>query len=670
MIRLDKVTIRRGVKVVIDSASLVLQPGEKVGIVGANGAGKSSLFGLLLGELHEDLGEYSVPSQWQRASVAQDTPDSAGSATEFVLEGDTPYLEAVKALEAAHDHHDGTEIAHAQEAYEHAGGYTARPRAEALLLGLGFKRHEIDQPVNSFSGGWRMRLALARALMCPSQLLLLDEPTNHLDLDALLWLEQWLKRYEGTLLVISHDREFLDAVTKVTVHVDAGKLTRYGGNYSKFEEMRAERLLQEAAAFTGQQQQIAKLTKFIDRFGAKASKAKQAQSRAKQLERMEKLAPVYAANEFRFDFLEPIKVPQQPVSLEEVDCGYADKAILSRVTRPVLAGSRIGVLGANGQGKSTLIKTITGSLQPLSGEVRYGKDIAVGYFAQHELDVLRADESPMQHMVRLAKTSNPGAREQELRNWLGRFMFKNEMSQQAVGSFSGGEKARLVLAMLVYQRPNLLLLDEPTNHLDMATREALTMALAQYEGAMLLVSHDRALLRAACDNFWLVAHGKVDDFDGDLEDYQRWVLNAARQAANQPSTKAMITAPATPSTPSTITVAPPAPENTQRGKGSKEDKRRDAQVRSAQAAQKKPLLDAVKKAEAAIATLEPQLKTIESELANPDTYASMKPEELNKKMKESAALREKIEAHEKIWLEQHTALEKLAAAQLSEADSV
>ncbi len=645
MIRLDKLTLRRGVKVVLDAASLILQPGEKVGIVGPNGAGKTSLFGLLLGELHEDLGEFSVPTHWQRASVSQNTPDSTDSAVQFVLSGDEPYLQAVLALEAAHEHHDGTEIAHAQELYEHAGGYTARPRAEGLLLGLGFKRHELDQPVNSFSGGWRMRLALARALMSPSQLLLLDEPTNHLDLDALLWLEQWLKRYEGTLLVISHDREFLDAVTRVTVHVDQGKLVRYGGNYSKFEEMRAERLLQDAAAFSGQQQEIAKLTRFIDRFGAKASKAKQAQSRAKQLERMEKLAPVYAANEFRFDFLEPIKVPQQPVSLEEVDCGYASKVILSSVKRAVLAGSRIGVLGANGQGKSTLIKTITGSIPPLSGEVRFGKDIAIGYFAQHELDVLRADESPMQHMVRLAKTVNPAAREQELRNWLGRFMFKNEMSQQSVGSFSGGEKARLVLSMLVYQRPNLLLLDEPTNHLDMATREALTFALSQYEGAMLLVSHDRALLRAACDNFWLVAKGQVEDFDGDLEDYQRWVLNEARNVANEAEPVADDASSAA------------ADSNTYR---SKEDKRREAQERNAQAAMKKPLLMAAEKTEQALAETEKQLKAIESQLANPETYASLAANTLSTMIKESGILRTKIEALESEWLEQQAKLETLS----------
>jgi ATP-binding cassette, subfamily F, member 3 len=646
MIRLNELTLRRGVKVVLNSVNLTLQPGEKVGIVGPNGAGKSSLFGLMLGELHEDAGALSIPQAWQRASVSQDTPDSTSSATQYVLEGDEPYLQAVLALEAAHDHHDGTEIAHAQEAYEHAGGYTAKPRAEALLLGLGFKRHELEQAVNSFSGGWRMRLALARALMSPSQLLLLDEPTNHLDLDALLWLEQWLKRYEGTLLVISHDREFLDAVIKVTVHVDAGKLVRYGGNYSKFEEMRAERLLQDAAAFSGQQLQIAKLTRFIDRFGAKASKAKQAQSRAKQLERMEKFAPVLADNEFRFDFLEPVKVPQQPVSLEEVDCGYASKVILSRVKRAVLAGSRIGVLGANGQGKSTLVKTLTGSLKPLSGEVRYGKDIAIGYFAQHELDVLRADESPMQHMVRLAKATNNGAREQELRNWLGRFMFKNEMSQQAVGSFSGGEKARLVLSMLVFQRPNLLLLDEPTNHLDMATREALTYALAQYEGAMLLVSHDRALLRAACDNFWLVARGGVQDFDGDLEDYQRWVLNEARNAAKEPANVE-------------ATALTPTPIETSSGYRSKEDKRRDAQARGAQAALKKPLQEALKKNEHATTKLAAQLKAIENEISNPETYALLTKEALNRKLKEVGVMRGKIEALESEWLEQQATLEGL-----------
>jgi ATP-binding cassette subfamily F protein 3 len=441
---------------------------------------------------------------------------------------------------------DGMRIAHAYMALHDAGANDAEARAQALILGLGFKTSELDNPVNSFSGGWRMRLQLARALMCPSELLLLDEPTNHLDLDALVWLETWLKRYAGTLIVISHDRDFLDVVTQVTLHIDHARLVRYGGNYSTFEEMRAEQIALQQSAFAKQQDKIAHLQKFIDRFKAKASKAKQAQSRVKALERMERVAPVLADAEFNFEFKEPANVPNPMLSMLNVSVGYPPSqdaatgttptVILRNVNRSVHAGQRIGILGANGQGKSTLVKTLARTLQPVAGEIVEGKGLRIGYFAQQELDVLDPAATPMEHMIRLAKEALANgargwinAREQDLRNFLGTFNFSGNMVKQPVGTMSGGEKARLVLCMIVWQCPNLLLLDEPTNHLDLATREALGVALNEFEGTVMLVSHDRALLRSVCDEFWLVARGAIAPFDGDLEDYQRYLLDEAKR---------------------------------------------------------------------------------------------------------------------------------------------
>ncbi|MCL4695583.1 MAG: ATP-binding cassette domain-containing protein, partial [Burkholderiaceae bacterium] len=429
---------------------------------------------------------------------------------------------------------DGHAIAEAHVALDEAGAFDARSRAQALLLGLGFKAAELDAPVASFSGGWRMRLQLARALMCPADLLLLDEPTNHLDLDALVWLESWLQRFAGTLLVISHDREFLDAVTKVTLHVDQGQVTRYAGNYTAFEAMRAERLSQAASAYTRQQERIAHLQRFIDRFKAKATKARQAQSRVKALARMERLAPVLTASDFQFEFREPASLPNPMLVLRDVICGYGDKAVVRGVNRTVLAGQRIGILGANGQGKSTLVKTIARVLPALAGTVTEGKGLAIGYFAQQEMDLLHADDTPLQLMTRMAREAvaagqaHEDTREQALRNFLGQFRFDGEMVLRPVGTLSGGERARLVLATIVWQRPNLLLLDEPTNHLDLTTREALSIALNEFEGTVLLVSHDRALLREVCDEFWLVTRGGVEPFDGDLDDYQRWLLEVSR----------------------------------------------------------------------------------------------------------------------------------------------
>jgi len=547
MITLKNVTLRRSAKVLLNSVNATINPGEHVGLVGRNGAGKSSLFALFNGSLHEDGGDFYIPAQWRMAQVAQNMPETDEPATDFVVAGDTRLMEVQAQLVQAEADDDGMAIAHAYTDLHDAGAHDAVPRAQALILGLGFKVSELDKPVNSFSGGWRMRLQLARALMCPSDLLLLDEPTNHLDLDALVWLEAWLKRYQGTMIVISHDREFLDAVTDVTMHIDNAQITRYGGNYSKFEDLRAQQLELQQASFAKQQEKIAHLKKFIDRFKAKASKAKQAQSRVKALDRMEKIAPVLADAEFTFEFKEPTNLPNPMLAITDAAFGYCsddgvETTILRNVSRSVLAGQRIGILGANGQGKSTLVKTIARAMKPLAGTVTEGKGLSIGYFAQQELDVLRPSDNPLEHMIRLAKELGPNAREsgreQDLRNFLGTFNFSGDMVKQTVGSMSGGEKARLVLAMIVWQRPNLLLLDEPTNHLDLATREALSMALNEFEGTVMLVSHDRALLRAVCDEFWLVGRGAIGPFDGDLDDYQRYLLDEARRLREQARTEA------------------------------------------------------------------------------------------------------------------------------------
>ncbi len=546
MITLKNVVLRRGAKVILDSASVTLNPGENIGLVGRNGAGKSSLFAMLNGGLHEDGGEFFIPSQWRMAQVAQDMPETEQSATNYVIEGDIVLLAAQAEVAASEKSGDGDRMAHAYMELYDAGEHDAKARAQALILGLGFKVSELDNPVNSFSGGWRMRLQLARALMCPSDLLLLDEPTNHLDLDALVWLEAWLKRYQGTMLVISHDREFLDAVTDVTVHIESAKLTRYGGNYSKFEDLRAEQMALQQGAYSKQQDKIAHLQKFIARFKAKASKAKQAQSRVKALDRMEKIAPLLAEADFTFEFKEPANLPNPMLSMQNAFFGYPapedapagtkPTVIVQNVSKSVLAGQRIGILGANGQGKSTLVKTVARALSPISGDMTEGKGLNIGYFAQQELDVLHLNDNPLEHMIRLVKEvtaagklGNQPTREQDLRSFLGNFNFGGDMVKQAVGSMSGGEKARLVLCMIVWQRPNLLLLDEPTNHLDLATREALSMALNEFEGTVMLVSHDRALLRAVCDEFWMVSKGGVTPFDGDLDDYQKYLLDHAKK---------------------------------------------------------------------------------------------------------------------------------------------
>jgi ATP-binding cassette subfamily F protein 3 len=651
MITLRDITLRRGVKVVLQGAGLVLQPGEKVGLIGRNGAGKSSLFALLTGRLSADRGDVEIPPRWRIGEVAQDMPETDQGATDFVLDGDIPLVAAQRALAEAEAAEDGEAIAHAHLALDEAGAFDARARAQTLLLGLGFRTGQLDAPVNSFSGGWRMRLQLARALMCPAELLLLDEPTNHLDLDALVWLEAWLKRFEGLLVVISHDREFLDAVTRVTVHLDELVLTRYGGNYTAFEEQRAERLQLAAAAYSKQQERIAHLQRFIDRFKAKATKAKQAQSRVKALARMEKLAPVLTSSDFEFEFREPQSLPNPMLSFDLLDCGYGQTAIVKGFSRSVLAGQRIGILGANGQGKSTLVKTIARALPPLGGRVTEGKGLVIGYFAQQELDVLSLDDGPLMHLVRLARDVGPAAREQELRDFLGRFRFTGDMVTQAVGSLSGGEKARLVLAMLVWQRPNLLLLDEPTNHLDLTTREALSIALNEFEGTVMLVSHDRALLREVCDEFWLVAGGRVQPFDGDLDDYQRWLLDVSRAAARgQPAPEPPRAAVAEPEPRAAAGVAPPQPpapkvEN-------RESRQQAKQARVRQSERTRPLRIELVSIDERLARLAAERAEVEAALAAPGGHYA----ELGRRLAHVGA---EVAMLEERWLELQAELEAL-----------
>ena len=649
MITLNNVSLRRGAKLLLDRTTVTLNPGEKVGLVGRNGAGKSTLFALLNGTLHEDGGDFSIPKVWRMAQVAQNMPETEESATDFVIAGDTRLIELRQALEVAEKAEDGMAMAHAHVDLADAGEHDATSRAQALILGLGFKVSELDQAVNSFSGGWRMRLQLARALMCPSDLLLLDEPTNHLDLDALVWLEAWLKRYAGTMIVISHDREFLDAVTNVTLHIDHAKLNRYGGNYSSFELMRAQQLELQQASFSKQQEKIAHLQKFITRFKAKASKAKQAQSRVKALERMEKIAPVLADADFTFEFKEPQNLPNPMLAISDASFGYqidgVNKVIIKDVNKSVLAGQRVGILGANGQGKSTLVKTIARTMPQLSGTVTEGKGLNIGYFAQQELDVLRSDDNPLEHMIRLAKDLGPNAaesgREQDLRNFLGTFNFAGDMVKQAVGTMSGGEKARLVLAMIVWQRPNLLLLDEPTNHLDLATREALSMALNEFEGTVMLVSHDRALLRAVCDEFWLVGRGEIKPFDGDLDDYQRYLLEESKRLREEAKVEEAKVASEVIETAAITTVTPEKKSVVLTG----EQRKLESAKRQEVNARTKPLKKQIDQVEKSMAQLQSEKIALEKKLLEPITPSDIA--EIGKKLK---VINDELTLLEEKWL--------------------
>ncbi len=667
MIQLKNVTLRRGSKVLLDQASVTLNPGEKIGLVGRNGAGKSTLFALFNGTLHEDGGDFDMPKAWRMAQVAQNMPETDQPASDFVLEGDTRLAELRERLAAAEASGDGMEMAHVYTDLADAGDHDALPRAEALILGLGFRVDELNKPVNSFSGGWRMRLQLARALMCPSDILLRDEPTTHLDLDALVWLEAWLQRYAGTMIVISHDREFLDAVTNVTLHIEHAKLTRYGSNYSGFEILRAQQMELQQASFAKQQDKIAHLQKFINRFKAQASKAKQAQSRVKALERMEKVAPLLAEAEFTFGFKAPNNLPNPMLAISEASFGYtvneAPKAILQGVSKSVLAGQRIGILGANGQGKSTLVKTIARTMPLLEGTLTEGKGLNIGYFAQQELDVLHPNDNPLEHMIRLAKELGPGSgepsREQDLRNYLGTFNFSGDMVKQSVGSMSGGEKARLVLAMIVWQRPNLLLLDEPTNHLDLATREALSMALNEFEGTVMLVSHDRALLRAVCDEFWMVGRGKVEPFDGDLDDYQKYLLEEskrlreeAKNASREPAVLATDPATQEPS-PAIAPVALPLATAHAAGFSSAEQRKLDAQKRQQLAEQTRPLKRELAQNEQRMTSLEAEKAQLEQLLTTP-----LPPAEIAEAGRRLKALADEVSTLEERWLELSSLLEE------------
>ena len=529
MIAFRNFALRRGERLLLSNVDLALHAGWRVGVVGRNGTGKSSLFAAVRGELEPDLGDLDVPNRVRIASVAQETPSLPDPAIDFVLGGDDVIHAVIKAEAEANAREDWEAVAEAHQKLAELGGYDAEARAGRLLHGLGFPAETHHRPVSAFSGGWRVRLNLARALMMPSDLLLLDEPTNHLDLDAIIWLEDWLKRYPGTLIVISHDRDFLDGVVNVIVHIDERKLKRYSGHYSSFERQRAAQLELAQGMMEKQMRQRAHLQSFIDRFKAQASKARQAQSRIKALARMEEVAPLRAAAEFSFEFREPLRAPNPLLTMDKVSAGYriedeateavSDKIIVSGINFSLQAGQRIGLLGINGAGKSTFIKTIAGEIESLAGETQFNKGLSIGYFAQHQVEMLRHDESPLWHMTKIA----PTVREQELRNFLGSFNFNGTMATSSIAPFSGGEKARLALALIVWQRPNLLLLDEPTNHLDLETREALTDALAQFEGTLVLVSHDRHLLRATTDQFIIVADGKVNPFDGDLDDYKDWL---------------------------------------------------------------------------------------------------------------------------------------------------
>ena len=664
MIRFIQVSLMRGVKPLLEQVDVTLNPGDKIGLIGANGAGKSSLFAMLRGELHPDQGDIDFPAKWRMAHVAQETPPLERAALDYAIDGDVHLrkLEAELArLEALPEStENGLAIGEIYSALADADAYTVQSRGEQLLLGLGFTLEQMQRPVSSFSGGWRMRLNLAQALMCPSDLLLLDEPTNHLDLDAIIWLEDWLKRYAGTLLIISHDRDFLDEVVNVVVHIDERKLKRYSGNYSAFERQRAAQMALAAGAMEKQQRKRAHLESFIERFKAKASKARQAQSRMKALAKMEELAPLRAAAEFSFEFREPLNAPNPLLVLEDVNAGYrsedqktgaiSEKSIVHNINFSLQIGQRIGLLGVNGAGKSTLIKTIAGELAPLTGESTTGKGLTIGYFAQHQVEMLRHDESPLWHLAKIA----PTVREQELRNFLGGFNFPGTMVTSSIAPFSGGEKARLALAMIVWQRPNLLLLDEPTNHLDLETREALTEALAQFEGTLVVVSHDRHLLRATTDQFIIVADGKLQPFDGDLDDYKDWLFqtklgkgtDVLPAAGKDNKTAYPVSSPVAPA---------PAPVV-----NSKEQKRLEAEQRQRLSGLRKPLEQKIKRLDEQIAKRSAQKAEVDAALGEPSIYDAANKPKLKQLLSDQAFYSKDLEQLEGEWLVLQEQLEAIA----------
>lgn len=630
MIQFRNLSLARGARPLIEGASLQIHPGHKVALTGANGTGKSSLFALLRGELHQESGDLEIPPPWVIAHVAQETPALPQPALEFVLDGDAELRTIEKAIELAEAQHEGVRLGELHSRLGDIGGYAARARAAELMHGLGFDDSAFTRPVADFSGGWRVRLNLARALMCRSDLLLLDEPTNHLDLDAVIWLEGWLKDYRGTLLLISHDRDFIDAVVDHVAHIEQQRLTLYRGGYSDFERQRAERLAQQQSMYDRQQREMAHLHSYIDRFRAKATKARQAQSRIKALERMELISAAHVDSPFHFEFREPSAAPDPLLVLDDVDAGYAGKAILEKLALTLRPSERLGLLGRNGAGKSTLIKLLAGELPLMSGKRVEGKALQVGYFAQHQLEQLRLEESPLQHMVRL----DPKTREQELRDHLGGFDFRGDMATAPCGPFSGGEKSRLALALLIWQRPNLLLLDEPTNHLDLEMRHALTLALQEYDGGVVVVSHDRALLRATCDRFMLVADGSATTFDGDLGDYTQWL--AQQRSAVQTS------------------------QEKSADKVAQKAERAQQQLdRQALLAQRRSLSKESEQIEKKLAGWQSEKNLLEERLGDPALYANPDAAKLQTLLKRQAELSGSIDEAELRWLEIHEALEAL-----------
>ncbi len=632
LIQFKQLTLARGVKVLIQSATLQLHPGHKVGLTGANGAGKSSLFALLRGEMHVESGSLDMPASWVVAHVAQETPALPVSAIDFVLDGDVELRAVEKALAEAETNHQGERIGELHQRLTDIDGYSAKARAAELLNGLGFSQQNLLQPVSTFSGGWRVRLNLARALMCRSDLLLLDEPTNHLDLDAVIWLEGWLQSYRGTLLLISHDRDFLDAIVNHIAHIEQQTLTLYRGGYSDFERQRAEKLALQQAMFEKQQRKVAHLHSYIDRFRVQATKARQAQSRIKALERMEMISAAHVDSQFSFEFRPPIAAPDPLLVLDDMSVGYNNVALIKNIVLAIRPGERIGLLGRNGAGKTTLIKLLANELQPLSGKRVEGKELNIGYFAQHQLEQLRSDESPLQHMMKL----DPLTREQEHLNYLGGFDFKGDMARTPCANFSGGEKSRLALALLIWTRPNLLLLDEPTNHLDLEMRHALTLALQDYEGGVILVSHDRALLRATCDEFILVAEGKAQPFESDLEGYSQW-LNEQRLKEKQ-ATQLIV-------------------EN----KPNKNDRAANKIERQARIAERRPLLKEIEQLDNNIAKWSDEKTQCDERLNDSALYTATDKTELQHLLKKQSELSHQIEIAEMRWLELHELLEALPA---------
>ncbi|WP_122901819.1 ribosomal protection-like ABC-F family protein [Acinetobacter sp. B51(2017)] len=642
MIQLEQLSLRRGGRVLFQKASMQLHPGWKIGLTGVNGAGKSTLFSALLGGMESDSGSLTRPSVWTVAHMAQEIKALDMKAIDFVLSGDEEYWDIQHKL-AHPEQLNNDEMAHLYGRFDEINGYSAPSKASQLMAGLGFFEHQSNLDVSSFSGGWRMRLNLARTLMSRSDLLLLDEPTNHLDLDAILWLEDWLKAYEGTLILISHDRDFLDAITDHILHIENQELVLYTGNYSTFERTRSERLAQQQQAFEKQQETRAHLQKFIDRFKAKATKAKQAQSRIKQLERMQELSAAHVDTPFTFSFREPTKMSSPLLQMESADIGYGDKLIATNINLQITPNSRIGLLGMNGAGKSTLIKSLVGDLPLLRGERKASELLNIGYFAQHQMDALDGNASPM---LQLARIADPKISEASLRSFLGSFGFSGERMDTPSESFSGGERARLALALIVWQRPNVLVLDEPTNHLDLDMRHALTMALQDFEGAVVLVSHERQLIASVCDELILVNNGRCREFDGDLVAYAEWL----RQARLEMMKNANIpTAPVTSQVADKPTI-------------SKLDKEAQRKLAAQRREQTRPIRKNIEKNEAQIAKLQPRLAQIETLLGDTALYEASRKDELLKLMNEQTELKAKVEQAEEQMLELMMELEELEAS--------